>query len=331
MSVVRLYPYRVSARPTVLRVGRPGEPQRPAPITIGAENDDVVLELEVRLPDDAGSLVPAGVGSDILRPIVRVSSRDSQSREPVSLEPDDGRWTGTVKLARHRWFGRVELEAVVVLDRDIERVAGHASVAGSVVARSDAVTVVFDELRSTAQGRTLTVEWISFSDGNEWVRTHADQLFALQPSDPPILWLNTDVPGSYALLSARGTRGPRARLRDAVFVQIAHQVWTSLLTVAFTRLGDTAAASGAVSEPADLLADLSGWYGEALEEWLSDLYLGDPLETAVDRLVDDVRSPLSDELLLQRVPSAVQRFVGSAPKFAGMLKEQRLLHGPDGG
>ena len=331
MSVVRLYPYRVSARPTVLRVSRPGDVPRPAPVTIQAENDDVVLELEVRLPDDAGSLLPVGLGSDGLRPIVRVFSRDSQRRESVFLELDERSWTGTVKLARHRWFGRVDLEAVVVLDRDIEPVAGCAFVAGSVVARSEPVGVVFDALRDSAQGRTLAVEWVSFRDGSEWLRSHADQLFALQPTDPPILWLNTDVPGSYALLSARGTRGPRARIRDAVFVQIAHQVWTSLLAVAFTRLGDIAAASGAVSEPADLLADLSGWYREALEEWLTGLYVGDPIETAVDRLVDDVRSPLSDELLLQRVPSAVQEFVGSAPKFAGLLKEQRLLQGPEGG
>lgn len=327
MAVIRFYPYR-TAGPVELEVAVDGG-RLHAPVVIDAHGQDRRLDLVARLPANLVDVVAPGGEIEVL---ARVRSRSSQRREGVRLAPDGGPgvWAGPLDLHVDEWFGTVTIDVVAVLAAAVDAPAGYAAGRGSVLAESDSVSVVFGEVAERNRGRSLTVEWRTFSDGDEWLRSHADHVFALEPVDPPVLLLNTEVVGSYALLSAKGTRGIRARVRDLTFVQIAHQVWSQLLTTAFSQLADLDATAGD-ADGLGLIDELGGWNRAALLDWLPLLYPGFDLAGAADQLLDDVRSPFAMELTLRRVPTAIQAHLGSADRLGGILREARLVESVDAG
>ncbi len=326
MAVVRLYPYR-TAGPVQLVAADHDARRFEAPTIVDVGGKDCTLALTATLPGDLADAMPRG-GDDMFRVIARMRSRSSQHRAAVDLRPSGDAltdpWTGEVTLPVEDWFGRVGIDVVVVLAGDLAPVPGYAVDAGAVLAWSDWLGVSFGVVEERTRGRNLTIEWRSFAEGDDWLRAHRDQLFALEPVDPPVLWLNTDIAGAYRLLSARGRAGIRARVRDLTFVQIAHQIWSQLLTSAFTQLGDLQQNGLGDEAGLDLIDELGGWNRAALLDWLPDLYPGTDLAAAADQLLDDVRSPIANELLMRRVPNAVQAKVRTADRFAGIMRDAML-------
>ncbi len=329
MAVVRLYPYRTAGPINASALRRPDQHRFAAPAVVESAGADCELSFSATMPSDLTDVLPDGVGVDAIRVLVRLRSRASQLRRAVALRPPvtgspADSWTGEVVMPAHEWFGRTITDVVAVLAADIEPVPGHAADAGSVLAWSETVTVSFGEPEDRRRGRNLTVEWRSFGDGDDWLRTHREQLFAVEPSDPPIVWLNTDVGGSYQLLSSRGRTGSRAQLHDMVFIQIGHQVWSSLLTAAFSRLADLHASGVVDGDGVGALDELGGWYRAALLDWLPPLYPGFDIEAAADQLLADVATPMADELVMRRVPSAVQNVIRTRDRFDGLFRDAIL-------
>jgi hypothetical protein len=325
MAVVRLYPYRTAG---LIRLWAEDPAGRviDAPATIDVAGEDCQVVLRASLPIDLTDVLPPAAAG-IHRVIARLQSRSSQRRTAVELREDENPadpWVGSVHLAADDWFGRVNIDVVVVLAEDVEPTLGYAADAGAVIAWSEALSVSFGVVEERVRGRNLTVEWRSFADGDDWLQTHQDQLFALEPSDPPVLWLNTDVVGAYRLLSAKGRTGIRARVRDITFVQIAHQIWSQLLSAAFAQLGDLQLNGLGDEEGLALIDELGGWNRAALLDWLPELYPGFEIAAAADQLLEDVRSPLAPELLMRRVPTAVQTKVRTADRFAGIMRDAML-------
>lgn len=335
MAVVRLYPYR-TAGPIELTATSPDGNRFDAPVLVESAGTDCSLALSARLPADLADVVAPGVAgagrgdasAGSVRVLARLRSRSSQLREAVDLTPDDGAsarlWAGPVDLAVDDWFGRVSIDVVIVLAESVEPSPGLAAERGSVLAWSEPVLVSFGEIVDRSRGRHLSVEWRSFSEGDDWLRTHRTHLFALEPSDPPVLWLNTDVAGAYRILTARGRHGIRARVRDVTYVQIAHQVWSSLLTASFTRLADHRTAGLGGEGGVAAIHDLGGWYGSALLDWLPVLYPGLDADAAADELLEDVATPIADELLMRRVATATQTKIRTADRFEGILRDAML-------
>ena len=325
MAVVRLYPYR-TAGPVRLVAADHKARQFEAPAIIDVGGKDCTLALTSTLPGDLADALPRGDGT--FRVIARLRSRSSQHRVAAALRPSGDPladpWTGAVTLPVDDWFGRVGIDVVAVLAADVDPVPGYAIDAGAVLAWSESLSISFGAVEERTRGRNLTIEWRSFAEGDDWLRAHQDQLFALEPVDPPVLWLNTDIAGAYRLLSAKGRTGIRARVRDVTFVQIAHQVWSQLLTAAFTQLGDLQQNGLGDEEGLDLIDELGGWNRAALLDWLPALYPGSDLAAAADQLLDDVRSPIANELLMRRVPTAVQTNVRTADRFAGIMRDAML-------
>ena len=174
-------------------------------------------------------------------------------RRAVACNPDG---TAKVVLRRADVWGTVELKPLWIRTLTRDPIPGYAHVAGAKLAEGRAWSVRVDRQRDAA-GRFLDTRYQRFSEDVE-LAVHADTLFRLQLGDQPILWINADHERVQRALDDRGTRGPRARVRDAVFDLIAQSVWTQLFVQAAT---DLAAGEGLVW----------GWEHSVLRELLPSL------------------------------------------------------------
>lgn len=175
-------------------------------------------------PDDERENPPA-------QALVVIRCEATRSRFSVRC---DAQGKAQVSLQRANVWGTVELRPVWVRTRARPPATGFAHELGARVAEGRAWSVRVDRQRDAA-GRFLDTRWQKFSDDAELVR-HRDTLFRLQIGDQPVLWINADHEDVRRVLDDRGTRGPRARTRDAVFDLVAQSVWTQLFVQAASDL-----------------------------------------------------------------------------------------------
>lgn len=151
--------------------------------------------------------------------------------------------------------------------------------------------ILFDAPNRLPPGGRLDIHWTSFSEGNERLRRDRKHLFALEYTDLPKLLLNEDVPRAKLILSNRGTRGRHPRIRDVTFMQIAHQVWSSLLASSLVALRSVPGSDGDLDANALLEEIPEAWRAAVLRDWARFLFpeMGDQ-DGAVDRLVEEVRA-----------------------------------------
>ena len=137
----------------------------------------------------------------------------------------------SLTLRRQDVEGSVELHPMLVRAAPADPpVAGFAARRGTRLAASRSWAVRVDRLREP-EGRFLDTRYRRFSEDEE-LRAHADTLFWFHVSEAPTLWINADHEKIQRVLDDRGTRGPRARLREATFDLIAQSVWTQLFVQA---------------------------------------------------------------------------------------------------
>ena len=178
--------------------------------------------------------------------------------------------------------GEVELEAIAVRTADVgagtdERFASRA---GMRVASSAAVRVLTRE-PARVPGGALDVRWEDFGTSQHPERKRrSDRIFHLETtSEPPILWLNRANPDLVAVLESRGTRGPKAMVRDLVDQAIAMPVWYALVH----------AASLSVTRDEDGTATVrEGWRRGLLARIAPRLHPGIGREVAYQRLLDEL-------------------------------------------
>ncbi len=204
------------------------------------------------------------------------------------------------------------LELVPFLTRSTSRqsVPGFASRAGERVASGRAWEIRITPLREPA-GKFLDVRYQRFGD-DPLLSAVADTLYSLEHErDSPILWINADHEKIVAVLGDRGTRGPRARIREVVFDSIAQSVWTQLFVRAALHLAD--------------MGELAyEWEDSTLRELLPGMYRSARTHAArVDALRAQLaRGELSAVLAaldteLQRKSSAVEHVTKLIEEHAG--------------
>jgi len=258
--------------------------------------------------------------------VLIAQSISSRRRDAIGREVVDGQVSFDVDLAKSRHRGLVEVSARIVRAvRHSSPDPARASDEGEVLGESEPIRIHFDE-PSTAPGASLDVEWRDF-ESDDFLNSQKDNLFAIEDSEPPRILLNSNIRMLYEILSNNGPRGRKAKIRESVFAQIVHQVWTSLL-------GDAASAvvkssldfqsSGRSPDAADVLEDVGGWRAAVLKDWAPDLTSESDKDLAIERLVDDLADGLGP-LLIGPVPAAIQRRMKTMGAFHGLVAEMNLI------
>lgn len=323
MTVSRFYPYQTAPEGVALRVASSD------PTTASADDgslratdqelDELILELELSVSDATYEKVLPPSASPIEDTNLVVIARSTESRRREAYQVGDD---GSVVLAlkRNEWVGLVELFGALVRSRDASDSTGFAMHRGALIAWSDVVSLRFDE-PPDRRGDNLPVTWIKFSERPD-LRSNLEHLFAVDPGNPPELLLNSDVDQLSEVLDNKGTHGVKPRIRDAVFMQIAHQVWTSLLSTALASMEDQAAPAMATGE--EVLEELAPWEAAVIRRWASDLFPGQDAESLLDVVLEEVTGPNVSELHLVRIPRAVQKKMETYKSFDGLVKDTGL-------
>ncbi len=329
MNPDRFYPYRTAADEIRLEIDPEGaDLPRGSDGSILAFADDgetVGVHISIAIPDSVFDKVvaPAERGNPPLDLQLLYQSVESRKRCVLSL-PGDGVHEGRLILRRRDWRGAVEMRAVLVRTADVDHgLAGYAGARGSLVAWSAPRRVVFDEPLQPPGGQ-LRVRWEKFSTSpSRWRREHADNLFALDTTgDLPVVFLNSAVSQAYPVLQSSGTRGRRARIRDATYSMIVHQVWSSLLAIALAELAQSMSLSEEESlDPETRLEQIPTWQQSILRDWSTYLYPDRDPESALEELVSAGGDARKTGDVMSRLPNAIQKRLRTVRGFEGMVRE----------
>jgi hypothetical protein len=271
--------------------------------------------------DDARrpTLLPAAECADPPVRIVAVATdRGGWYRTTCELTPGRDGYAGVLSLAGADSTGEVTVEAIVVRTRDAatgsdETFASHA---GMRIADAPPLRVLTRD-PSRVPGGALDVRWEDFRTSAHPERArHSERLFHLETLEPPVLWLNRADEDLVAVLESKGTRGPRAVMRDLVNQAIAMPVWYALVhraSMSITRNEDghpTVAEGWRRGLLARIAPRLHPGVGKdaAYRRLLEDFLDGDELDaSARESLTERMVLALQDELKLADVAARAVR------------------------
>ena len=329
MSSETFYPYRTAPESITLTVEMSDPDVRKRAEGFWDATNSLIDEIKVGVTFDLadGLLETVLPAAETSRPpvamLVTGTSVEARRRQAWTFD-----WAeATAKavelvLKRSEWVGTVAIQAIMVRTRDCSRPEdGYAVAASSRLAWSVVEKVAFDEPPELPPGGRLEIKWVKFSEANEWLRLSRNHLFALEYAELPRLLLNEDVQSAKVILHSAGTRGRRPRIRDATFMQIAHQAWSSLLATSLNELGG-AVRDDSTAVSASLFNEITEWRAEVLRDWARLLYpeAGDQ-DTAVTMLIEQVRAPGMEDLLVRRLPYAISQRLETWKGFAGLARE----------
>jgi hypothetical protein len=191
---------------------------------------DVSAELSSRVlpPKDAGGLAV----------IVVLRCDETRLRRGVrlALPSGAGPMEHRLELSRNELSGTAELSAVIVRAKAAAKpVRGFASAAGARLAETRPWELRIDRRRQLS-GVYLDIRFKDFVTDEVVPKEHKQNLYRLEISEHPILWLNsahTSIPG---VLNAKGHVGKRAVVRDVAFDLLVPVVWMRLFTHAADQL-----------------------------------------------------------------------------------------------
>lgn len=318
MPAESFYPYRTGAEMVLLHLDLPEREEQQASDESLPVYRCSGAEIQLR----AAAIVPDAVWEKVFDATERANppaklwlvaqSMESRSRQAFELEGDGQVFEALIRLNVNDWAGKAEFQAV--LARTIAKDAspsGYATDLGARLAWSKTHLALFREPPVPQRDR-LKIQWRKFEDSQK------SQLFALDHSEPqPKLWLNSEVEGLYDVLNSRAVRGWNPAIAENTSYLIAHQVWTSLLATAISHLAETGD-----SDSLPDLAELLEWERLVLEDWIESLFPDKQRDAAFDLLLDSVRHHyFREELLVQRIPEAIQEKLNTYRGFEHLLKE----------
>ena len=241
-------------------------------------------------------IVLRGTATRLRRSVVVANAELSPSAVPF-----------TIALRRDDVHGSVELVPFLVRAEDAASATpGYASQRGTRLASGRPWTVRVDRLRDPA-GRFLDTRYCRFSEDAE-LRPYADTLYRLQLSESPVLWINSDHETVQRVFDDRGTRGPKARIREVAFDLIAQSVWTQLFLQAALDL----------SHGGQLVYE---WEDSVLRELLPSIILGERAHAArVTSLCSKLEREELPELLA-RLATVLQRRNKLVDHLAKLVEE----------
>lgn len=284
------------------------------------------LQLEIHVPEDAAEQVlPESERSDPpLEIAVTLRSASSRIREAMPFELAPGTTKHEFVLDYTRWSGLIEVDASLVRTRDATTAGGPWATRGhTVVGRAEQVRIDVDE-PARPPGDSLEIRWENFAESSiVSLNQHPDHLFALRESgigEAPILYLNQGVEGAVATLTSTATTGAKARARDAAFQTIAHQVWSSVLASCLSELKDNTLTDQEVSME-DALDALEPWMRAVIEQWAPWLCPDAGESEALQNVWELVDGGKWENLLTDRMPTAISARFDTTRGFRGLVKE----------
>lgn len=247
-------------------------------------------------PADEQSSPPAGF-------FCRLISRSTGRRLLVPLEPDGfGLWFAEISYDALLDGEEIRAEALLVRTEAAGGLQeGLAGRKGQIVGRSRIHVVRFSG-RSTADEAIFQLRWESFPSGR------SQQLWRLQPGEPPMLELNAEVvaPLRRLLMSRSRRRSGGALQRDALFTTICSSVWPLLVADVLHHLQRILEEDAGVGA-AEAVDALSSWQVRLLGLFAPGLIEADvPVHAALPLLAGELRSPGGFSRLLMRMPALIQ-------------------------
>jgi hypothetical protein len=239
-------------------------------------------------------------------------SMESRSRQAFELAGDGQVYGATIRLNLSDWAGKAEFQVVLVrTTKNNDLPSGYAGDLGTRLAWSKTHLVLFKE-PVVPQRDVLKIQWKKFEGSQK------SQLFSLNYSEPqPRLYLNSEVEGLYDVLNSRALRGLNPAIAENTSYLIAHQVLTSLLATAISHLVETGDPDGLPD-----MAELLEWERTILEDWVEMLFPRIQRSDALNHMLNSVRQHyFREELLMRRIPEAIQEKLGTFRGFEHLVKE----------
>ena len=238
-----------------------------------------------------------------LRVFASLNCRLTNQRSSVELSrslTERGKWSGAVTFDRASFAGRVDLSVIVS--------AKANGLAGRVVGSSDPWWIFVDTPNSLQVGGVLRVAWVSFRD--EGAPTLAKQfpesthVVDLEGA-VPVVYLNQDFDGLYALLQDRKDRAAvELALHDAYRYSIARSVWMALILDSVMSV-----------EPGETDTDASWpnkeWQSEVLKKVLPKVVPDKTDQELLNLAANDWKSGTSAAIFLGRAEAVVGELVES--------------------
>lgn len=252
-GAVRLIVERASADGRALAV----DDER-ARIELGDRFSRARVEGRVELDGSIAGLLPDEERDSMPLAIALVwRCEPTRVRRAVRVALEDSRFS--IEVAREDVEDEVSLVAQLVRTREGTS-RRHARGEGAWIGGSVEWTLAL-RAEPPRDGRFLEVQYRRFSD-DATLNALGPVLYRLEvDDDEPKLWLNSDHARAAAVLSERGTRGVRARLRETIYDRIACGVWTQLFVHAVAARDDEARP---------------GWHDAVLDELLPEVFVGVP-------------------------------------------------------
>jgi len=270
-------------------------------------------------PADEQDSPPAGF-------FCRLISRSTGRRMLVPLEPDGfGLWFA--EIIYNALLDDEEIRAEALLVRTgaaAEPQDGLAGRKGQIVGRSRIHVVRFSS-RSLTEEAIFQLRWESFPTGR------SQQLWRLQPGEPPTLELNADVaaPLRRLLMSRSRRRSGGALQRDALFITICSSVWPLLVADVLHHLQRTLEEDAALST-GEAIESLSGWQVRLLGLFAAGLVDADvPVFAALLLVAGELRSPGGFSRLLMKLPALIQEETKLVQLAEAMADAQQIQPGDE--
>ena len=235
--------------------------------------------------------------------ICRLISRSTGRRLVVPLLDDGlGLWFAETEYTALLDGEEIRVEALLVRSEAADDPCdGYAVQKGQIVGRSRIHTVRFTS-RTARSEALFQLRWSSFPSGA------SQQLWRLQPGEPPVLELNEGVTAPLRrLLMSRGRRRSGAALqRDAIFMAVCSAVWPLLVSGALNELQRIVDSDRDI-EPDDAICAMNGWQSRLLGLFAPGLTGADlAAHAALPLLVNELRTPGGFMRLMMRMPALIQ-------------------------
>jgi hypothetical protein len=277
---------------------------------VGNADFDVVIKVD---EDRLQACLPPGLQvSDSVELAVTLEGIQARTRREL-FTLDVGDHDIELKLEPTDYIGKVDVSVTARLKTALEPRPGFAHLESSRIAHAPVATIWFTEPPQSV-GDALEIRWEDFDEDGDLVDGH---LFAIRMEERPVIILNSAIPSAYDILQSKGTHGAAARIRDAIFGQIIHQAWSSILSHCLHEI-----ALHDEDETAEtVLAELDDWQAQVIKAWAPTFIPSesDP-ETAALMLIEQARET-GNLLLMHQLPEAIQSKCATISGFNGLIRE----------
>ena len=199
------------------------------------------IQLRVRVlaqPNVLEGLLPADASlEDSSDMLLTVSCVATKLRRRVFLTPDSdraGEWYGSLDLCFEDIADVVEFSPLLTRKTLLPESASDsdgmpfATHPGAILAYGEPIEVFVDEPK-TDQCGSFKITWEDFSQSsNEWRRTHEKEMFYVETTEEPQVFLNSKHDLLKQTLMKKRPTGSDATIRNALMTYIAHTTWSTL-------------------------------------------------------------------------------------------------------